>query len=326
MRALKARAAEFWPLSDALRARQVNHLLHQVSSYDAPIRARIDEYRTSGKSALVGRLGATEARVLGAWLGRRQSSQFGSLDRSLWFGPYGRRAQQLKTNAGVYPVNRMSVDSFCELYLGLLQGIDVMGVWGKAFTWPESLTFSNPNVQATHIEAVAPWIRAWDDVLRQENGHKPWSHALEGLRVLVISPFADSIKRQHHRIDLVFPSEVFPVFDLQVLKSTQSIGGLNDGRSWSLHLARMQEQMASLDFDVALVGAGAYSLPLAAHARDLGRVGIHAGGGLQLFFGIIGTRWASNPNVSPFVNEYWTRPRKEERPNTWQQVEGGCYW
>ena len=61
--------------------------------------------------------------------------------------------------------------------------------------------------------------------------------------------------------------------------------------TWFDALESMRAQIADKDFDVALIGAGAYGLPLAAFVKDLGRKTLHLGGVTQILFGIIGSRW-----------------------------------
>lgn len=84
----------------------------------------------------------------------------------------------------------------------------------------------------------------------------------------------------------------------------------------------MKRAMQSTPFDVALVGAGAWSLPLVAHAKKLGKKGLHLGGQLQLLFGIKGGRW----DRGNFYNEAWLRPLSEERPTGFMRMEKGAYW
>lgn len=46
--------------------------------------------------------------------------------------------------------------------------------------------------------------------------------------------------------------------------------------------------MDKVEYDVCLIGCGAYGFPLAAHAKRTGHKAIHLGGSLQLLFGIAG--------------------------------------
>ena len=84
----------------------------------------------------------------------------------------------------------------------------------------------------------------------------------------------------------------------------------------------MKEQMQKIDFDIALIGAGAYGFPLGAYAKELGKKALHIGGMLQLYFGIRGKYY----DQFNYHNEYWTRPLEEEKPQGFKKVEAGRYW
>ena len=90
----------------------------------------------------------------------------------------------------------------------------------------------------------------------------------------------------------------------------------------------MQDRISAQQFDVAIVGAGAYGLPLAAFAKSLGKHAIHLGGVTQVFFGIKGRRWETEykDSLGAIINEYWVRPLPEEKPEKAEMVEDGCYW
>ena len=107
----------------------------------------------------------------------------------------------------------------------------------------------------------------------------------------------------------------------------------------------MEDEISKIQFDICLLGCGAYGLPLAAHVKRLGKQAIHMGGGVQLLFGIKGKRWeeeykiATEKNIFgynvPFslnldyyklFNEYWVNPSSDETPKSAKSVEGACYW
>lgn len=48
----------------------------------------------------------------------------------------------------------------------------------------------------------------------------------------------------------------------------------------------MKDEIDKQDYDIALIGCGAYGFPLAAHIKRSGKKAIHLGGALQLLFGI----------------------------------------
>ena len=114
---------------------------------------------------------------------------------------------------------------------------------------------------------------------------------------------------------------------LTVIPAVQGLAGQKTGYdTWFDALAAMEKQMDACDYEVAIIGAGAYGLPLAAHARDTGHVAIQMSGATQLLFGIKGRRWDTHPQISKLYNPAWVRPAPAEQPANKQAVEGGSYW
>jgi hypothetical protein len=170
------------------------------------------------------------------------------------------------------------------------------------------------------------------ELLNPYFSHRPWTRTLHGKVVLVIHPFAASIEAQYRKRELLFKDDLLPGFALKTIKAVQSIAGeATEFADWFAALDSMKQQMDRADYDIALIGCGAYGLPLAAHAKRQGKKGFHIGGSLQLMFGIRGKRW-ENPNYNPFydysklVNEHWIKPAEEERPRASDKVENACYW
>ena len=120
---------------------------------------------------------------------------------------------------------------------------------------------------------------------------------------------------------------VLPAFELKTIKAVQSIAGEDvPYRDWFEALDSMKAQMDSMDYDIAIIGCGAYGFHLAAHAKRMGKKAVHLGGATQILFGIKGKRWDELPEVSKFYNEYWVYPSPDETPQNKGRVEGGCYW
>jgi len=225
----------------------------------------------------------------------------------------------IQANSGVFPTDDASLDRFSDVYLGAVSNADVMGVW---FNLNEHRIVDGfcPDARLVHLEAL-------NCVLRRH----PWSAALAGKTVLVIHPFARTIEFQYRdRRGLLFDNpEILPEFELKTIEAVQSLGGTECGfDSWFDALEHMKVQIAAVDFDVAIIGAGAYGLPLAASVKDMGRQAVHFGGATQLLFGIRGRRWEveSPDDIAPLFNEHWVRPSTEETPEVANLVEGGCYW
>ena len=150
---------------------------------------------------------------------------------------------------------------------------------------------------------------------------------MNGKRVLVVHPFKTTIERQYARRAELFPgTDILPQFaDLRIVQAVQGLAGADTGyASWFDALVAMEQQMDAAPYDVAIIGAGAYGLPLAAHARDTGHAAIQMSGALQLLFGIRGKRWDDHPIISKLYNDAWVRP--EETLAHKEKVEGGSYW
>ena len=89
---------------------------------------------------------------------------------------------------------------------------------------------------------------------------------------------------------------------------------------------QLWRRVEPLQYDVALLGCGAYGLPMAARIRRQGRSAIHLGGSLQLLFGVFGRRWERFERQRSLLNDAWIRPLADDRPVSYQAVEDGCYW
>ncbi|MCR5064109.1 MAG: hypothetical protein K6A89_12590, partial [Treponema sp.] len=108
----------------------------------------------------------------------------------------------------------------------------------------------------------------------------------------------------------------------------QTIAGNTDGySSWFEALEATKKKIDEVDFDIALLGCGAYGLPLGAYIKSKGKTAIHIGGALQLLFGIKGNRWIVNDDpVIQLFNEYWTYPFDSDTPPNSNIVENNTYW
>lgn len=283
----------------------------------------ISELIKKGAPGLVGRLGGTEARFIGEYLKLKRIQRIGiPLSLSASLSPrWSKRKSEVFAQAGFYFEDWVDVERFCSEYLQALVDTDVLGAWGVAFTWPEAIGLNPNTTRVIPVGFTAPWVDPYSS-----NG-SPWSQSLEGKRVLVVSGFASSIQNQHKQVDKVFTSVDFPNFELTTIRAPIVTGQKDEsGLQWFELLDQMKDEISKKNFDVALIAAGAFSYPLAAHVKKIGKIGIHCGGGLQIFFGVMGNRWNKSPEVIKYINEFWVRPSVDERPKNADQVENACYW
>lgn len=212
--------------------------------------------------------------------------------------------------AGFFPGTRAMLSRFAERMYADIPYVDILGSWRREeFFLADRLQ----HVTKVALPDLEPFTHA-----------DPWSKVLEGKRVLVVHPFEQSIGRQYQRRELLFKDpRVLPKFSLITIKAVQTAaGGESEYATWFDALSYMEDRIAATDFDVAIIGCGAYGFPLAAHVKRLGKKAVHLGGATQLLFGISGNRWEG----SPLFNEHWVRPDESERPKKAHEVEGACYW
>lgn len=221
----------------------------------------------------------------------------------------------LCNNAGFFPYDECLVDKYSRLMLGSSESVDLLGTWN----WIPDLIYKQQLKGSRFVQA---------DFLEPYDFEHPWTKALEGKKVLVIHPFAKTIECQYKRRELLWENQaILPAFELKTIKAVQTIAGeKSEFESWFDALEWMENEIDKIDFDIAIIGCGAYGFPLAAYCKKNGKKAIHLGGATQILFGIRGKRWEELPEVAKFMNEYWVRPLPEETPQAKQTVEGGCYW
>lgn len=283
----------------------------------------IYEKITSGKPCMIARFGSTELDITASYLGthkyRHKYLRYILGETPNWWWDKN-SVKMLKNNAGfINPCNE-NLTNFSKMMIEDMKLVDVLGSWRQ-----EEQLFQKElsNAVKARLRFIEPF---W--------GKQPWTRALKGKKVLVIHPFAETILKQYKKKELLFDKkETLPEFaSLQVIKAVQSIGGESEFKDWFEALRSMETQMDALEYDICLIGCGAYGFPLAAHAKRTGHQAVHLGGALQLLFGIAGKRWfdpVNNPTYNDykvFLNNYWVYPSESEKPKAANSVEGGCYW
>ena len=227
---------------------------------------------------------------------------------------------RLCVGAGFFPNETVCRDHFKQCMLKVCNDVDLIAMWHlnmEDYIIEEYL----PQAEITFLFRLEPWLA---------NG-RPWSAALKGKKVLIIHPFDKTIRSQYAKREYIFPgTEILPEFDLLTLKAVQTIAGENDERfeTWFDALDYMYKEAIKKDFDVAIIGCGAYGMPLAAMLKRAGKQAIHLGGATQLLFGIKGKRWVDNypSKIATLFNDAWVYPDESEIPKAAKVVEGGCYW
>jgi len=233
------------------------------------------------------------------------------------------KANNLYLVAGFFPIKNDKLEKFCELMIRDIPDVDILGSW-----LPQEKYFEKElnNAKKVHLLFLEPfWTK------------NPWTRALEGKKVLVVHPFAQTIEKQYKKRKLLFKNNLLPQFEIKTIKAVQSIAGAKtEFTDWFEALEYMKSEIDKVDYDICLIGCGAYGFPLAAHVKRRGKKSFHLGGSLQLLFGIRGRRWDIYHKIDEvrnmgldyrtLFNEHWVYPSDGEKPKNAMKVERACYW
>ncbi len=317
------------------------HYLHRLAKRTAPIfhkKTRFDEVMdrekngdanqliakmiAGGKPFMVGRLGSTETRFLvNNLLQETINSDLSGITKTLsgdiniLWKPDSIFLDNLCMLSGFFPNDSSLAGKFTDIYNQAVANLDVLGIWNEM---EYQLNNIAPDVKLCKIREIEPWF--YDE---------PWSYQLKDKKVLVVHPFEDSIKYQFARKNLLYKNpKILPDFELTTVKAVQTIAGQkSEFENWFDALESMKNQIAKTDFDIAIIGCGAYGLPLASFVKDIGKQAIHLGGVTQLMFGIKGKRWEDWQHYKELRKDNgqdWIFTN--EIPKNYEKIDDGCYW
>lgn len=125
----------------------------------------------AGQPFLFGRCGATEMRTVAEYL----------------TGKYTEKTRgEINTLSGVFPTDDKALNCFCKLYTSCAQGADLLALWDVGAE--RQVIDGCHGTRFTQLRALEPYYYA-----------NPWSAALAGKHVLVVHPFADTIRAQYQK-------------------------------------------------------------------------------------------------------------------------------
>lgn len=272
----------------------------------------------SDKPIMIARMGTTESgaviNYLGVKSGKKNFLKYITWRQHAWWWNGGAK-QYLATGAGFFPTTDENLIKYGELMLEDLKYADILVSLTQS---EEYLNDYFKNAKRITLPSMEPWF----SIL-------PWTHALAGKKVLVVHSMVETFEKQYKIREKIWPDGLLPHFELQTIKAVQTAAGEeSEFNDWFEALEWMKSEISKRDFEIAIIGCGAYGFPLAAYVKRLGKKAVHMAGATQLLFGVKGRRWETDPTqpFTNFMNEYWVRPDKAETPQNATLVEGACYW
>jgi hypothetical protein len=146
-------------------------------------------------------------------------------------------------------------------------------------------------------------------------------------KVLVISSFDGLVKKQFESGNLKKIYDNFPnIIKLETIKFPYCFHNNGPHENYFQTLDAIFEEIKKIDFDIAILGCGAYGHMLCHKIdKELNKDAIYVGGSIQTLFGIISSREKEHGKIK--YNDYWISDIPQEyRPNNYKLIENGCYW
>ena len=239
---------------------------------------------------------------------------------------------QLGAVAGINFVEKGDIDEYKKAYTNAIAKSDV---FAKFYSWAcvsvpvQDGLIKSHNLESVHSRTVEPF-----HIVQNKDAGRPWSQYLFGKKVLIISHFVESFKKQVESGFQIFPEEENRIFmdgqDFVFYKTKNTAGCNNTYGSWKNTYKIMCDEIKNIEFDIALISCGGYGLLLCDFIKsEMNKSSIYVGGGLQLLFGVMGKRWDGREpwtSIKKKYNPKFIRPSGEEIIKGIQLVECGAYW
>lgn len=224
----------------------------------------------------------------------------------------------MKNNAGIQITSFKSLQKYSQLYLKAFEGCNMYAGWEPWGNVRKYIQTSHAYIDETYSTKQPFWARAFDIF---HYIHNPWTHALNGKTLLIISPF-DLEPINAYGIDL-FPNCTF------IFVKPPQTQGTQPSREWDVEFNAFCESIKNIVFDVALCSCGGFGNLVCSYIyHTMNKSSIYVGGVLQMYFGVYGNRWLTEHKdvMTLYLNSEWRRPRDHEKPSNHNNIEAACYW
>jgi len=236
----------------------------------------------------------------------------------------------MKNNAGINITCNNSSVAYSNLYLNVFENCDIYSGWEK-----NGGVYKGINRSQDYIENIVcknkKMIWAFClDIFHYIHFETPWTFSLKGKKILIISAFEESIKKQIPIREKIYGIDLFPNCEFILIKPPQTQGS-QPSNDFIIEFNNFCKKLDLIKdtYDIALVSSGGYGNLICNYIYEKhNKSAIYVGGVLQMYFGILGNRWLRERNeiTNMYSNQYWVRPMDCEKPLNYHNVEGSCYW
>lgn len=210
--------------------------------------------------------------------------------------------------------NKTDVDFYSKLTVKAIKNCDI-----------NLCNFKNEIPLINRFSSDAAVNVAWYDLYTNFDSNS-WINALKGKKVLIVSSFNETIKKQYKNKKKLFRNFVLPDLKLMYYDfPTTYLGNYNLNISFFDNYKKIFNDIKKIDFDVAIIAAGAYGYLLASDIKNINKQAIELCSGLYPIFGIKNKTQCIIRKVSSMYNSNWIFPI-EQKPTNYMSLEKGAYW
>ena len=247
---------------------------------------------------------------------------------------YTDRLETMKKNAGVSITTKQSASKYSKEYYNAFKNSELYAGWSSVIGMDnvyngikESHDYIEYNL-CKHKKKI--WAESALEIYNYIKYKNPWTTALKGKRILIISSFIESIREKIDIRHKIYGRELFPECSFVFIKPP-SLAGDQPSEDWEIEYNKfcLELDLMRDNYDVALVSCGGIGNAVCNYIYETGHSAIYVGGVLSMMFGVYGKRWLHEKSsiLRMYMNEHWSRPKVSERPLGWEKIEnGGCYW
>lgn len=274
-----------------------------------------------GRGFAAGKVGNTERAVLRYPLVRERLGevQIRAYELAL--------ANQVLRHGGVFPTDHEFLGRFSRIYADAVSRLDCVGLRPDRFADDADLV-ARLGIRGRTI----PFTDQEPDRSAPADEGRCYLPFMRGRTLLLVSPFAGLLRARATRetFEAVWSKTGKRWFDPAAVQALELPYGFSPA-TWDRYptaldlFADVRDRMDSLTYDAALIGAGLLGSPLAAAAKESGRVAISLGGHLQILFGVNGPRWRDRVNWRrKYFNDAWIDLPESCKPAACESDEN--YW
>jgi hypothetical protein len=262
---------------------------------------KVKELLLGDKPCSIGKIGSIEFLHFAPWFINNEMSYFGN---------------SLAINAGI---NVSSDEEYFQWYKDFgnsIQNLDAILAWNGPLEKKVLKDFNYKGIILDNFPDIEPFSH-------EKEG---WHYELKDKKVLIISSFGESIKQQIPNFNKIWEGAELGCCEVITSRNPYQITG-EKKFFYNDEMWRLTNEISKRHFDICIIGAGGYSLPLCNFVKSIGKKAIHLGGATQVLFGIRGSRFDRNFKDMPWYGtDTFIRPLESDIPKYHYLVEDSCYW